>query len=116
MPATFGVRRRGLSRLVDSVAARTERALTPAPGSKGWSGPWPCKKRFQQNGANTVFQTGTGSPVMLGQDRFGGPRILQATSTVICVVRKRLKTRQSRFDDSTSPSANMPYADSLSAR
>jgi hypothetical protein len=55
-------------------------------------------------------------PGRRAQDRHSGPRILQATSTAFCVVRKSLKTRQRGFDDSSSPSAKTPYADSLSVR
>ena len=41
------------------------------------------------------------------------PRILQSTSTAICVFRKPLKTRRRGFDDSSSPSAKTPLRDIL---
>ena len=45
-----------------------------------------------------------------GGDRHSELRILQATSTTICVVRKSLKTRRRGFDDSSSPSARHPMS------
>ena len=42
-----------------------------------------------------------------------GPGFSQATSTVLCVVRKSLKMRQRGFDDNSSPSAKTPSRDIL---
>jgi hypothetical protein len=46
-----------------------------------------------------------------GGDRRNRPRILQATSTAICVICKSLKRRRRGFDDSSSPSAKTPSRD-----
>jgi hypothetical protein len=47
------------------------------------------------------------------KDRQSSLRILQATSTATCVVRKSLKKRRRGFDHSSSPSASLPIRDIL---
>jgi hypothetical protein len=73
----------------------------------------PFAARSRRNDPAAQMHRGeTGVP----EDASAGSRILQSTSTKVCVVRKSLKKARRGFDDSSSPSANTYYADSLSVR